>query len=80
MTVRSSVLCQQRRAVTADGADQEAVMFGPSLNPQGDRDRRANAQITRAQLRVQGAKLRASVRHWYRRLRGESLRGGPPHS
>jgi hypothetical protein len=55
-------------------------MFGPSLNPQGDRDRRANAQITRAQLRVQGAKLRASVRHWYRWLRGESLRGGPPHS
>jgi hypothetical protein len=59
-------------------------MFGPSLNPQGDRDRRANAQITRAQLRVQGAKMRASVRHWYRRLRGESLQndgnGGPPHS
>ena len=59
-------------------------MFGPSLNPQGDRDRRANAAITRAQLRVRGAKLRASARHWYRWLRAESLRndsnGGPPHS
>ena len=57
-------------------------MFGPSLNPQGNRDRRANAEITRAQLRVQGAKARASARHWYRWLRGESLRndsiGGPP--
>ena len=57
-------------------------MFGPSLNPQGDRDRRANAELTRAQLRVRGAKLRASARHWYRWLRGESLRndsnGGPP--
>jgi hypothetical protein len=55
-----------------------------SPNPQRDRDRRANAEITRAQLRIQGAKLRASVRHWYRWLRGESLRndsnGGPPHS
>jgi len=51
-------------------------------NPERDRDRRANAQITRAQLRIQGAKLRASVRHWYRWLRGESLRndsnGRPP--
>jgi hypothetical protein len=57
-------------------------MFGPSLNPQGDRDRRANAELTRAQLRVRGAKLRAGARHWYRWLRGESLRndnnGGPP--
>jgi len=58
-------------------------VFGQlSLNPQGDRDRRANAQLTRDQLRVQGAKLRASVRHWYRWLRGDSLwndsNGGPP--
>jgi hypothetical protein len=52
-------------------------------NPEHDSDRRANAQITRAQLRIQGAKLRTSVRHWYQWLRGERLRndssGGPPH-
>ena len=51
-------------------------------NPQRDRDRRTNAEITRAQLRIQRAKLRESLRHWYRWLRGESLRndsgGGPP--
>jgi hypothetical protein len=58
-------------------------MFGqPSVNPQGDRDRRANAEFSRTQLRVRGARLRASAHQWYRRLRGESLRndsnGGPP--
>jgi hypothetical protein len=59
-------------------------MLGTNPNPQGDSDRRANAQITRDQFRIRGAKLRASVRHWSRWLRGEGLRngsdGGPPHS
>jgi hypothetical protein len=39
-------------------------------DPKRDRDRYASAQITRAQLRVRGAKLRASIRHWYQRLTG----------
>ena len=44
-------------------------MFGqPSSNPQGDRDRYENSKITRAQLGVQMAKLRESIRHWYRWL------------
>jgi hypothetical protein len=40
-------------------------------NPQRDRDRSANATITRAQLRVQWAKMRKSIPHWYRRLTGQ---------
>jgi len=44
-------------------------------NPQQDRDRYTNAAITRAQLRIQTARLRESIRHWYRWLvRGESRR------
>jgi len=37
-------------------------------NPQRDRDRRTNSQVTRAQLGVQMAKARESIRHWYRWL------------
>jgi hypothetical protein len=37
-------------------------------NPKQDRDRSTNAEITREQLGVQGAKARESIRHWYRRL------------
>jgi hypothetical protein len=48
---------------------QEAVMFEPS-NPQRDHDRYENSKITRAQLGIQMAKLRVSIRHWYRRLTG----------
>jgi hypothetical protein len=53
------------RAVSAYGADQEAVMFYPR-NPEHDRDRSANAEITHAQLGIQIARLRESVRHWCR--------------
>jgi len=45
-------------------------MFDPLENPQRNRDRRENAAITRAQLRIQGAKLRENISHWYRRLMG----------
>jgi hypothetical protein len=54
-------------AVSVYGADQEAVMFYPS-NPEHDRDRYANAEITRAQLSIQMARLRETIRHWYRWL------------
>jgi hypothetical protein len=30
--------------------------------------RQTNAEITREQLRIQGAKMRASIRAWYQRL------------
>jgi hypothetical protein len=43
-------------------------MFYPP-NPEQGRDRRANSEITRAQLGIQMAKLRESIRPWYRRLR-----------
>src|SRR4029077_17961699 len=45
-------------------------MFDPLENPQRSRDRRENAAITRAQLRIQGARVRENIRHWYRRLMG----------
>jgi hypothetical protein len=45
-------------------------MFGPLEDPQRTRDRRTNAAITRAQLRIQGARLRKNVRHWYQLLTG----------
>jgi hypothetical protein len=49
-------------------------MFYPP-NPEQNRDRSANAAITRAQLRIQMAKLRKGIRHSYRWLvRGESRR------
>ena len=54
-------------AVSAYGTDQEAVMFYPP-NPEQDRDRSTNAQITRAQLGIQSARLRESIRHWYQWL------------
>lgn len=41
-----------------------------SPNPEHDRDRYENSKITRAQLRIQGAKLRATTRHWFRWLMG----------
>jgi len=44
-------------------------VFEP-LDPQRNRDRRTNAAITRAQLRIQGVKLRENIRHWYRWLMG----------
>ena len=42
-------------------------MFYPP-NPEHDRDRSANSEITRAQLGIQWARLRESIRHWYRWL------------
>ena len=58
-------------AVSVYGADQEAVMFY-ERNPEQDSDRSANAEITRAQLSIRWARLRESMRHWYRWLaRGE---------
>jgi hypothetical protein len=44
-------------------------MFYPP-NPEQDRDRRSNSEITRAQLGIQMAKLRESMRRWYRWLTG----------
>jgi hypothetical protein len=41
-------------------------------NPEHDRDRRANSEITRAQLGIQMAKLRESIPHWYRWLTGRT--------
>jgi hypothetical protein len=40
----------------------------PQRNSKRNRDRYTNAEITRAQLGVQAAKLRESIRHWYQRL------------
>ena len=37
-------------------------------NSKRNRDRYTNAEITREQLGVQGAKLRESIHHWYRWL------------
>jgi hypothetical protein len=42
-------------------------MFYP-LNPEQDRDRYANAEITRVQLGIQWARLSDSIRHWHRWL------------
>lgn len=50
-------------------------MFNPLENPQRNRDRRENAAISRAQLRIQGAKLAENIRHWYRRLMGRGPAG-----
>lgn len=41
-------------------------------NPEQDRDRRANAEITRAQLGIRMAKSRESICRWYRRLTGRT--------
>ena len=54
--------------VRAYGADQEAVMYNAFRNSKRNRDRDTNAELTREQLGVQEAKLRESIRHWYRRL------------
>ena len=42
-------------------------MFAPR-EPKRKSDRQANAEITREQLRVQGARMRESIRTWYQRL------------
>jgi hypothetical protein len=41
-------------------------------NPENDHARRVNAEITRAQLRIQMARLRKSTGHWYRWLTGRT--------
>ena len=58
-------------------------MFDPLENPQRSRDRRENAAITRAQLRIQGAKVRKNYATGTGGSRGEGLRSassyGPIH-
>jgi len=46
-------------------------MFYPP-NPEQDRDRYTNSEITRAQLGIRWAKLRESIRHWYQWLTGQT--------
>ncbi len=41
-------------------------------NPENDRARRVNAEITRAQLGIKMARLRESTRHWCRRVTGRA--------
>ena len=43
-------------------------MYNAFRNSKRNRDRDTNAELTREQLGVQEAKLRESIRHWYRRL------------
>ena len=48
------------------------IYLPPNPNPENDYARRVNAEITRAQLGIQMAKLRKSMRHWYRWLTGRT--------
>jgi hypothetical protein len=48
------------------------IYLPPNPNPEHDRDRRVNAEITRAQLVIQMAKSRESIRRWYRWLTGRT--------